>query len=375
VLNRYRIFATSPKTKDFLSDELEPRVRQDISIKVEMIAMASVGAAALRPAVGQFKVVQADGSQGGSLTPGGAPLRVAAGPVSLRYTPPANDPMLREFTVDVNVTDRYELTGSLYLYCAQAYEKDPNIPAAIRAYTKVLEEKQFPTAEEPERSKLPEKIRALYRGWVDAYEKQGKVLGGDPAAQLEETKKKAPADAIPLLLELYFAKDATPALRGGAAAALAQACAKQGQPYEAMEWAERIAREKVDPGHDPAGAVVAAIKGYPGLAERWGAVAAVIETVRNGGSAKNDPAVPAPGQGGKVGVLNLINKYGIYVKLDPGVQLTKGDVLEVFRAGAIVGEIVVDKTHAPDKTYPDGSAECQKGPGAIQKGDEVRKKK
>jgi hypothetical protein len=40
-----------------------------------------------------------------------------------------------------------------------------------------------------------------------------------------------------------------------------------------------------------------------------------------------------------------------------------------------VGEIVVDKVLAPDKIYPNGSAQCQKSDGAIQKNDDVRRKK
>ena len=121
--------------------------------------------------------------------------------------------------------------------------------------------------------------------------------------------------------------------------------------------------------------MVAAIKGYPGLSERWEAVAATLEALRGGATAKTDPLPPGPAPGARVGVLNVINKYGIFVKLDPGVQLAKGDVLEVYRGGALVGEIVVDKTHGPENAYPNGSAECQKGTGAIQKSDEVRKKK
>ncbi len=57
------------------------------------------------------------------------------------------------------------------------------------------------------------------------------------------------------------------------------------------------------------------------------------------------------------------------------MQLEKGDVLEVLRANAPVGEIVVDKILAPDKNYPNGSAQCQKGSGEIKKDDVVRRKK
>ncbi|MBV8881533.1 MAG: serine/threonine protein kinase, partial [Planctomycetaceae bacterium] len=308
VQTRYRILATSPRTLDFLSDELEPRLREEISIKAEMTVLATVSAAGLRPALGKFKVVQADQSVAGLLAPGEAALRVTAGPVQLQYQPPAGEPFLREFSIDVNVADRADLSGSLYRYCAEAWERDRNVPMALRCYQKLLEEKQFPTSEQPERAKLPERMRVLYKGWIDAAEKAGKALGGDLAGRLDEARKKAAADAIPALMELYAAKDATPEIRGGAAGALAMICAKESQPYEAVEWAERSVREKVDAGHDTAGRVVAASKGYPGLSERVEGVTAALEALRKPPPPKPDPATanpPTPAPGGRAGVLQV----------------------------------------------------------------------
>jgi hypothetical protein len=68
---------------------------------------------------------------------------------------------------------------------------------------------------------------------------------------------------------------------------------------------------------------------------------------------------------------------GIIVKLESDVlsQLAKGDVLEVYRDDKPVGDIIVTKMHGPEGSYPMGSVECQRGQGAIQKGDEVRRKK
>ncbi|HZE96038.1 MAG TPA: hypothetical protein VE981_03340, partial [Planctomycetota bacterium] len=341
--------------------------------------LASLSAASVRPAAGKFKVVQADQSVAGSLVPGGPPLQVTSGPVSLQYAPPANDPILREFTINLNVADRYELAGSLYLYSAEAYEKDRNAPMAIRAYQRLLEEKQFPTSEEPERARVPEKIRLLYRAWIEAYERQAKPLGGDFGVRIDEVRRKAPGDAIPALMEIWAAKDAPPEARGTAAAALALACAKQSQPFEAVEWAERAVKDKIDIGHDTSGALVAAAKGVPGLGARWDAVAAALEALRVPATVKNDPTPnpqpTGPVPGAKVGIVQLANKYGIYVRLDPNMQFGKGDALEIWRGDAAVGEIVVDKPHPPDKTYPNGSVECQKSQGTVQKGDEVRLKK
>ncbi len=373
VLNRYRILATSPRSLDFVSDDLEPREREEISVKMEMTLLASVSAAGIRPALGQFRVVQADQSQAGLLAPGGPAIRVTAGPVLLKYIPPPGDPVLREFSVNLNVTDRADLTGSLYRYAAEAYEKDRNVPMALRAYQKLLEEKQYPTSEQPERAKLPEKMRTLYRGWIETAEKQAKPLGGDFTARIEEARKRPPADAVPALMEIYAAKDASPETRGTAAGLLALNCAKQNQPYEAVEWAERSVRDKVDAGHDAIGTVVAASKGYAGLQERLDDVASGLEALRKPATAKPDPGAGAAD--GPLGVLYAINKYGIFVRLEPGVQLAKGDVLEVLRANAVVGEILVDKILAPDKVYPNGSAQCQKGSGEIKKDDDVRRKK
>ena len=77
-----------------------------------MTVVATVSASGLRPALGQFRVVQADQSTAGILTPGGPALRVVAGPVLLKYAPPPNDPVLREFSLSLQVTDRSDLRGA-----------------------------------------------------------------------------------------------------------------------------------------------------------------------------------------------------------------------------------------------------------------------
>ena len=384
VITRYRILATSSRTLDFLSDELEPEKGMEISVKAGMTVLATVGAAGIRPALGRFKVVQADQSVAGMLTPGGAALRVMAGPLSLQYQPPANDPLLREFTINPTVSDRYDLAGSLYLYCAEAYERERNVPMAIRCYQKLLEEKQFPTPEQPERARIPERMRLLYRGWIDSI--PGKLLGADLAPRLEEARRKAPADAVPALMELYAAKDATSDVRGAVAAALALACAKNSQPYEAVEWAERTVKEKVDPGHDTAAVVVAASKGYPGLAERWEPVSAAMESLRKEAQAKLDPVpvpvpvpppVPAPvaGTGKKAGSFSSIGKFGIFASLEANTPVGKGDVLDVVRGGAVVGEVTVAEVNPPEKKYPNGSIQLAKGKFIPQLGDDLHLKK
>jgi predicted Ser/Thr protein kinase len=386
VITRYRILATSPRTLDFLSDELEPRMREEISVRAEMTVLATVGAGGVRPALGHFNVFLADQSAAGTLAPGGGTLRVTAGPLHLQYQPPANEPLLREFTVHLTVADRYDLAGSLYRFCGDAYEKDRNVPMALRSYQKVLEEKQFPTSEQPERSKLPERMRLLYRGWIEDFVSQGKALGGDLAARLEEARAKAPPEAIPLLMEIYAAKDSSPANRGDAAGALAVAFAKQGQPYESVEWVERSLKEKVDPGEGSMGMIIAACKGYPGLAERLDAVAAALEGLRREVRTKAEPVpvpppppppgpAPVPGAGKKAGAVVVVGKLGLYVDLEPNIPVNKGDTLNVVRGGAVVGEVTVSAVNPPDKTYPNGSIEIQRGKGTVQKGDELYLKK
>ena len=93
VINRYRVFITSPRTLDYLSAELEPRARGAISVSAEMVMMSSVSVKSVRPAVGKFRVMHGDQKEAGVLAPGGGPLRVMAGTVLLQYTPPANDPV------------------------------------------------------------------------------------------------------------------------------------------------------------------------------------------------------------------------------------------------------------------------------------------
>ena len=63
-------------------------------------------------------------------------------------------------------------------------------------------------------------------------------------------------------------------------------------------------------------------------------------------------------------MLQSVTKFGIFVKLEPEMTLAKGDLLEVFRDGQRIGEIVVDKALAPDKNYPNGSVQCVKSEGA-----------
>jgi hypothetical protein len=346
-----------------------------------MALLSSVGAKSVRPAAGKFRVIQADQSEAGVLTPGVAvPVKVLAGKVVLQFVPPGDDPLLRDFTITLTVKEPYELAGNLYQYSGEAHQSAGNALMAVRAFARVLEEKPYPQSEQALRSGLPEVIRGLYRTWVDQAVAKGRTLGGDLAARLDDAKKKPAEEAILLLLEIYAAKDSSPPLRGAAAAGLATLLARQKQAYEAIEWAERLAKEKFDPGAEAVGLLSSIAKTLPGLQERWEPVARDIEDARKASQAKVDPPPPppppnpAPVSSARVGVLQ-VTKFGTFLKLDPEMQVAVGDILEVYRDGERVGDVRVISTQGPDPQYPHGSAEVKKGTGTPQKLDEVRRRK
>jgi hypothetical protein len=376
VLSRYRIFATSPQTRDYLSGELTPRQGQEDNVTIETVVLASVSAKSVRPPVGKFQVLLPDQSEAGVLTSGsGPPVRVVAGSLVLHFLPPGNDPLLRDFNVPLTVKDHFDLGGSLYQYAGEAHQNAGNGLLAVRAYAKVLDEKTVPPSEQAERAKLPELIRRLYRGWIDETVARGRALGGDLAGRLEAAKGKSSEEGFLNLVDLYAATDASAAIRGGAAAELASLLGKRKQAYEALEWAERCLKEKFDLGRDAATALSVLVKAYPGLQERWEPLGPAFEEIRKAAQAKADPPpAPAPAVGARVGTLQ-VTKFGIFLKLDPDTTVAKGDILEVFRDGALVGEVQVNSLHAPDGNFPNGSAGCRKGTGTPAKDDEVRRKK
>jgi hypothetical protein len=76
----------------------------------------------------------------------------------------------------------------------------------------------------------------------------------------------------------------------------------------------------------------------------------------------------------RIGVVQLVSgTYGLHIKLDEGMQVAPGDVLEVTRADELVGELTVSKLIGADSTYLYGGAACEKGKGVVRKGDLVRK--
>ncbi|HXG63301.1 MAG TPA: PEGA domain-containing protein, partial [Planctomycetota bacterium] len=376
VIRRYRILATAPEAADAVTEDLEPLLRQELVVPLAMTRLASVSVAT-RPALGRFRA-EIPGGEAADVVPGGPPVRVPAGPVTLRYLPPGGDPLLREFSLAASPENgRYELSGNIYALCARAAEQSGDLEAAVRGYTKALEETAFPASEEGERRRLAERVQTLVRSSVEALPRD--AVEGDLRERLSEASRRPPQEAVRLLSEAYASRRADAAVRGDAARALAAASARLRRPYEAMEWLERCAREGVDPGAAVESAVAAAIRGFPGLAERFSAVSRKIAELREVAARKPPPPPPPPpvrpAAPPRLGVIQRVHpEYGVFVRLEPEAAVAPGDVLEVVREGEPVGELTVQTLTKADATYPHGCAVCRLGKGNYQKGDEVRKK-
>jgi predicted Ser/Thr protein kinase len=454
IVRRYRLLATAASFTDFVSDDLEPVEGEALVIPVRMSALGTVSAL-MRPPIGRFKVEPA----GGEIPADGTKLRVPLGPVVLRYVPPPGDPLLREFTHAATLTDAVEFAGNLYLLSARAAEEKGDPEAAVRGYTKALEETPYPASEEGERRRLPDKIRDLYRAALASLEGKGRAPAGDPARKVEEARRKPAPEALPVLLEIGTARNAAREARLAAAAALAPVLSSLRRPYEAMEWLERCVGANVDPGAEAERAVLGVAKGYPGLSERGDAVSKALAGLRaaaqkksgffgarlseisgkglrvdalaKGGPAEAaglafadvltevdgrevrakadlDGVLNARGEGAEVAVAfersgqkksatvrlgpvpgrepeyaeppsrlgtvqNIHPLYGVFVRLEAGVQVAVGDTLVLFRNGEPAGELTVGRIANADSTYPHGAAVCERK-GNVQKGDEARKK-
>jgi hypothetical protein len=96
-------------------------------------------------------------------------------------------------------------------------------------------------------------------------------------------------------------------------------------------------------------------------------VAAPAAVVRPG-----EPPAPAADRVGEVKVVS--KTYGVYVKLDPGLDVQPGEEIIIYREGREVARTKILKIAKADSGYPDGAAQVQKE-GSIQKGDEVRRSK
>lgn len=91
-----------------------------------------------------------------------------------------------------------------------------------------------------------------------------------------------------------------------------------------------------------------------------------------------DPASGAPpgGDPDRIGRIQLVHRsYGIFVKLESGLDLGIGDLIAVYRDGQEVARAKVLRVCAGDSTYPAGAAMLSKEAAAARKGDEARRVK
>jgi len=159
------------------------------------------------------------------------------------------------------------VTGNLYFLSARAVEtQDP--ARAVRIYTKILEETTWPASEDADRKRLPAQVTRMIRTQIAEAEAKGAVVA-DPAQLLDTAAKRPAADALPLLLDVWCAKTSPKGAKAGSAAALALANARLRRPYESIEWFERAIAAGMDPGPEIEAAGAAAIRGFPGLPERF----------------------------------------------------------------------------------------------------------
>jgi hypothetical protein len=88
-----------------------------------------------------------------------------------------------------------------------------------------------------------------------------------------------------------------------------------------------------------------------------------------------DGTEPRPvAEGDRVGQVQLVHPvYGVFVRLDPGLQLAPGDEIVIARDGFEVARAKVVRVAGSDATYPDGAAQVARSGGPVRKGDEVRR--
>jgi predicted Ser/Thr protein kinase/tetratricopeptide (TPR) repeat protein len=345
VARRYVLLATAPGTRDFVTEDLLPEKGQELRVAADMPPLVRVQVRT-RPALGAFAAVLEDGTRVPVL-PGGPPLLVPAGTVVLEFTPPSDDPLLCRLSATKKVADLFDLGGNLYLLSGVAFEKDGDVPKAMRAFSKALEEKS-PPPDDAERRGLPERMRTLYRAWLDGRLGKGKAVGPGARQRVEELRKD-PAGATGLLLEIWSAADATRESRGAAAAALVQGHAALQQPFEAVEWLERAVREQADPGAAVAAAAGQAARGVPELSGRLQQANADLAALRK--AAERKPVF-----------------LGLRVSELPERGLRVDAVARnspALAAGFLAGEVLTEAGGAPLRTPADLDAALEKaGAGA-----------
>lgn len=82
------------------------------------------------------------------------------------------------------------------------------------------------------------------------------------------------------------------------------------------------------------------------------------------------PPDTAPGSD-RVGKVQLVHRvYGVFVKLEPGLQVEPGEEIVIMREGREIARAKILKMIQQDATYPDGAFQLQKTT-SVKKGDEA----
>jgi serine/threonine protein kinase len=273
VANVYRILATLPSARDFISDEVHI-LQGDVSkVRVALVGLVPVSAG-VRPPEGKFLVTGSDG-KALFLAPGEPAVRVPAGRVTIKYVPKQGNLLLREFTLTPEITEKFEITGNLYLIVAREAEtKDAAL--AIRIYTLLLADAAWPPED---REGLPAKVQVLVKSQIEAAQRRGGTVA-DPANALDAAMKKKPEESLAPLLEIWAARNSPAPAKANAAEALALANAKLKRPYEAEEWIERSVAAGMIPRAETEDEVRLTIRGFPELPERFARVEQSIARMR-----------------------------------------------------------------------------------------------
>jgi hypothetical protein len=87
------------------------------------------------------------------------------------------------------------------------------------------------------------------------------------------------------------------------------------------------------------------------------------------------PAPPAPDTE-RVGQVQLVHRsYGVFVRLDPGLQLQPGEEIVIVRDGREVARTKILQVTSADERYPAGAAQVAAQGASVRKGDEARRGK
>jgi serine/threonine protein kinase len=90
------------------------------------------------------------------------------------------------------------------------------------------------------------------------------------------------------------------------------------------------------------------------------------------------PPTPVPASSDlpeKIGAVVARTTLGTIVRLEAGVALKAGDLLEALHDGKVAAELVVEFVAKPDALYPHGSVACRESAGKPSPGNLVRRKK